>query len=159
MSTALTDPGDRDYLRLHGNINPRGPIALAFALAQSLLATRDWYDDCQLFVRTALGCPGGAATAYQAWLAVPDGARHGFYNPPAGVPAFWRGGSNGDGHTALTVGDGTVWSTDIKRHGKIDKVAITEIHDKWGLEYLGWTESDNGVVVYTAPPGTHLTRT
>lgn len=72
---------------------------------------------------------------------------------PRAVPVFWTGGSHGHGHVALTTGfDGMCWSMDIRRPGWFDCVPIEEIHDKWGLTLVGWSEDLNGVVVYKEKP-------
>jgi hypothetical protein len=70
---------------------------------------------------------------------------------PRGVPVFWRGGSSGAGHIAISTGDGGCWSTDIERNGYFDRVPIASIGTKWGMTLLGWTEDLNGVRVWTAP--------
>ena len=70
---------------------------------------------------------------------------------PRGVPVFWRGGSTGAGHIAISTGDGDCWSTDIRRPGYFDKVPITEIAQQWGLKLVGWTEDLNGVHIWTPP--------
>lgn len=70
---------------------------------------------------------------------------------PRGVPVFWRGGSTGAGHIAISAGDGFCWSTDILRPGFFDKVPVSLIAEKWGLTLVGWTEDLNGVRVWTPP--------
>ena len=62
-------------------------------------------------------------------------------------PVFWEGGSASHGHIAISAGNGFCWSTDIRRTGFMDRVPIDEIHAKWGLTLLGWTEDINGVTV------------
>lgn len=142
---------DQNYLKNLGNANDRRADALAFAQAQCTDPTEDWYQLCQRFVRTALSCPSGAGSAAEAWEAVPEAEQHTWYYPPAGVPVYWKGGTSGYGHAALSDGNGNVWSTDILRKGKIDLVHINLIQNRWNLIYLGWTETCNGVVVYTNP--------
>jgi hypothetical protein len=67
---------------------------------------------------------------------------------PRGVPVFWTGGAGGHGHVAIGTGFGRCWSTDILRRGFFDRVPISLIGEKWGLELVGWTEDLNGVRVY-----------
>lgn len=72
-------------------------------------------------------------------------ARVGRFNPPAGVPVWWSGGSHGDGHVAVASHDRTrVWSTDIRRPGFFDLVDTVSIAYTWGLTLLGWTQDVNG---------------
>lgn len=106
----------------------------------------DWYDDCLGFVRTALGAEGGYydAKASYAHTAVAD--RHASKNPPAGVPVWFKTPTHW--HVALSTGDGNCDSTDIKRKGKIDEVAIMFIESRWGIPCVGWTETINGQRVY-----------
>lgn len=92
-------------------------------------------------------------TAYQAWERARNKHRavdiHSLKDIPRGVPLFWAGGSNGDGHVAISTGFRMrCFSTDILRTGYFDKVEIGLIHAKWGLRFLGWTEDLNGVRVY-----------
>lgn len=70
---------------------------------------------------------------------------------PRGVPVYWKGGSSGAGHIAISTGNGYCWSTDIVRPGYFDHVPIATIRAKWGMTLLGWTEDLNGVRVYTPP--------
>lgn len=68
---------------------------------------------------------------------------------PGAVPIYWAGGSEGHGHVGIKAfRRGYCWSMDIRRPGYWDRVPISEIHDKWGLTFLGWTEDLNGVTVY-----------
>jgi hypothetical protein len=61
---------------------------------------------------------------------------------------FWTGGRHGYGHVALSRGNGSVWSTDYHRVGKVDACRIDEITRDWGLRLVGWTEDINGVRVW-----------
>lgn len=67
---------------------------------------------------------------------------------PRGVPVFWTGGSSGHGHIAISTGDGRCWSTDIERPGYFDRVPISLIGTRWGLQLVGWSEDLNGVTVW-----------
>lgn len=103
-----------------------------------------WEGLCLKRVRTLLGVPARHPSAWEAWKHAQD--RHYSRNPPRGVPVFWRGGRWG--HVALSDGNGMCFSTDIKRKGKLDRVKISLIHDRWGYVYVGWSEDVNGVRVY-----------
>lgn len=104
---------------------------------------------CLREVRECFGVGPGASDAIGAWNAAEH--KHHETDPhkiPRGVPVFWAGGSAGHGHIAISTGFAKCWSTDIRRSGFFDRVPITEIHEKWGLTLLGWTEDLNGVRVY-----------
>lgn len=101
---------------------------------------------CQDFVRSKLGAPFGAPTAIAAW----DQAqlKHpGDPAPPAMVPVYFRGGSTGAGHAALSAGQGWIFSTDWPTAGRVGEVKITELATTWHEEYLGWTGDINGKVI------------
>lgn len=142
----ITLVSGRDRLRLRGNKHAGTPAALARAVAETRASRAPWHDLCLKWVRTDLLIPSGAPTAIAAWNATPAKERHTWYNPPAGVPVYWGGGQ---GHVAFSDGRGNVYSTDIRRAGHVDLVPIPEIEARWGKPYLGWTESLNGVKVYS----------
>lgn len=105
-----------------------------FAVGMCLAKVHDCYGIGALF-------PSAAAAWKGAKVKHPETDPAKF---PRGYPLFWTGGSRGFGHVAIAAGDGMCWSTDIKRPGFFDKCAITDIHDKWGLTLVGWTEDLNG---------------
>lgn len=129
-----------------------GSAAVAWAAAQHYHPTRSsWHNDCLLFVRSAFA----VGSLYSS-------AERGFYGtryrhtttPPAGVPVWWTNGAYG--HVAMSAGGGYVWSNDILRDGKIDKVKISYITARWGQHYRGWSEDINGVRVYSNLPAVSL---
>lgn len=125
--------------------------AVVWAVRQILHPAKDWTNRCQEFTRRALGVGGGAPSAIAAWRAVAKRDRHPSRTPPAGVPVYWSGGKYG--HAALSAGDGYVYSTDIKRRGKVDKVPLALIEQRWkGYRYLGWARTINGVRIYGSDP-------
>jgi hypothetical protein len=127
----------------------RGMDAVAWAAAQHRDPSKNWYMLCLQFVRMALNVAAVHPSAEKAFYATTR--RRGTQStPPAGVPVWWTNG--GYGHVALSAGGGYVWSNDILRRGKIDKVSIDYITRNWGQRYRGWTEDINGVRVYTPPP-------
>lgn len=99
---------------------------------------------CLKQVRTCYGVGSLYPDAATAW-------RHtkfrGSGPAPRGAILWWTGGSDGHGHVALATGDGYCWSTDIRRPGWFNKVPISEIHQKWGLTYVGWSYDINNVRV------------
>jgi hypothetical protein len=131
----------------------RRKAALEFALHEHVQPSRDWTNDCQMGVRMALGAAGGIGSARLSWLALPAADRHGVggKHPPAGVPVWFRLNTP-FWHVALSAGKGLVWSTDILRHGRWDKVSIPYLERRWNADYLGWGESINGRRVWPAGP-------
>lgn len=138
----------KDSLRLKGNMSPRRAKALATAHADMVNDTELGEGMCLKNVRLWLEVAAEYPTAIAAFKGAGNLDQHSWYNPPAGVPVFWSGGSTGAGHVALADGLGNVYSTDILRKGKCDLVPIATIHARWGLTYQGWTETLNSVVVY-----------
>lgn len=108
---------------------------------------------CLLNVVDAFDAPHGVADAYHSWIAA--GGSNGpnthtnAGDPPVNVPIYWSGGSHGYGHIAISDGKGYCWSTDLPTHGKFTRVKISTIRAKWGLTYLGWSETMNGKRVHT----------
>lgn len=139
---------------------PRTPDQMLTAcLAESTHPSRDWSGDCLIFARTMAGVAAagdydgdGDADAYDGW----ERAKHrhpttDLQAAPRGSFSWWKGGSKGHGHVVVNVGHGQCWTTDLHRPGKVDLAQLSEIHAKWGLQYLGWTEDINGVRIYTPP--------
>lgn len=101
---------------------------------------------CLKFSRTCAGAPAGVPDATAAWRQARH--RHSAGTPPRGALVFWTGGSRGHGHVAISDGAGYVWSTDIRRAGKVDRVSLGYLAAKWpSLRYAGWAEDVNGVRV------------
>lgn len=130
-----------------------GSAAVAFALKEHKTPSRLWVSAkgnglCLEFTRTTLDTGPKYGSAKEAYSHVAPGDRHGGAEPPPGVPVFWKVGTWW--HVAVSAGGGYVWSTDILRKGKVDKVTIGYISRRWGATYLGWTETLNGKRVYTA---------
>lgn len=149
----------KDLLRLKGNTNAHAAEALKFEKGQNASGAASWKDECAKLVRTGYGISASAwgktkTTAAGAWGAVPKADRHGWYNPPVGVPVFWTGGSTGAGHVALADGQGNVWTNDFGPNGyvgdgRVRLVPISSIvkHDS-ALKYVGWSNSYLGARVY-----------
>lgn len=110
---------------------------------------------CLLAVITMLGGPNtGVHDAALGMRLSPN--LHTTGTPPAGALCWWTGGSHGYGHVAISAGAGYTWTTDILRAARIDKVAISLIHDRWGLTYRGWT--DNYCGQFTVDTAATVTR-
>lgn len=127
---------------------PMGPLqlirhdALDEAARYALRGDGGWEGLCLKWVRSCFDIPARYPSAIVAWNHVAREDRHGGKRPPAGVPVFWAIGKYG--HIALSDGDGRVWSTDIRRRGKVDRVTIDYVNNHWGARYLGWSETLNG---------------
>lgn len=124
--------------------------AVAWAIAQIANPLKNWTNRCQEFTRRSLGVGGGFPSAISAWRGTAKADRNPSREPPAGVPVYWKGGKYG--HAALSAGDGYVFSTDIKRRGKVDRVPLKWVEDRWNYEYLGWARTINGVRIYGGDP-------
>lgn len=106
---------------------------------------------CLKNVRLAFAVPGRYPDAYSAWRGAGGTAgpnTHTALPAPKNVPVFWSGGAHGYGHVAISAGGGMCWTTDMPHRGKFTLVPITQIHARWGLKYLGWSETLNGVRVH-----------
>lgn len=108
---------------------------------------------CKQRTRLAYGVPSdGSASASEAW----SRTRHRHpastvADAPRGALIWWTGGSKGHGHVGIKAGNAYVWSVDIKRPGRWDKVPIEQITRSWpSLRLVGWSEDIDGVRVVTA---------
>lgn len=111
---------------------------------------RRWRGLCLGFVRTCWGIDAsGIPDADAAWARARR--RVGSGTPPKGAPVYWAIGRYG--HIALSAGGGRVFSTDIRRRGKVDLVPIGEIARAWGAAaYRGWSHDYCGTPLPLTPP-------
>jgi len=138
--------GVTPYTGIIGEPNKTGANAIAWAVKQ--IGVHAWYQLCQKFVRTALGAPGGFASAEDAWYGAKY--RHSIGDPskvPPGVPVYWTDGGNG--HVALSTGGGNVISTDYPNSGIVGTGTIAGITSAWHKNLAGWTEDINGKRIFT----------
>lgn len=119
--------------------------AMSWAANQVRGRSRDWHNDCLMFVRSCFNVGAHFPSAEKGWYGTRH--RHTSWPPPAGVPIWWTNGRYG--HVALSAGNGLCYSTDFLRHGSIDKVKIASVTAGWGQQYRGWSEDINGVRVHT----------
>jgi phage-related protein len=98
-----------------------------------------WYNRCLAFVNAAWNFTVPRFRLGTARQSMNAGPREMKGRPPAGAGVYWDTGPSG--HIALAAGDGTVFSNDIRKAGRIDRVPQQEIN-KWG-PYRGWW-SPNG---------------
>lgn len=120
--------------------SPRTPAqAVAWAARQVDHPSQGWKGVCLSFVAQCYGWGGaGVNTAWQSWQQTPERLCHYRGVPLAGALVYWRGGSRGFGHVAISAGSGRVYSTDIKRTGQVDRVTINTITRGWRMVYRGW---------------------
>lgn len=111
--------------------------AVSAALSKAKSTTRWAIGMCDNFVANMYGfSSSGYNTATDNWNATPSSLKHaGDMNAPAGALMYWSGG---DGHVALSLGNGTIVSTDISGNGTVSTVPASAITQKWGKAYVGW---------------------
>jgi hypothetical protein len=129
-------PGDRD-------VTVRGP---GLSVPKAKAYTK--YDPpgmCCQFVWNCIAAPRsfGLADANAAWQR--SKSRRGDQGPPPGAPVYWAGGKHG--HIALSVGGGSVRSTDWPVKGRVGDVGIARITSAWGITYRGWSTDWAGVPI------------
>lgn len=96
----------------------------------------------------------GDADAYDGWLSEPGMARHpGDRNPPRGVPVSFK---NRHGHRAISLGGGKIRSTDMNGNtyspGHVGTTTISAIEHAMNVEYLGWSDTIDGILIPVPPP-------
>jgi hypothetical protein len=123
---------------------------------------------CQLWTRTIIGVDSagdqdgdGDADAVDGWKSEPYSAKHADdRSVPKGYPVAFRGGSNGYGHRAISLGHGLIRSTDMSddgssyQAGNVGTSTIAKIEAAMGIQYLGWSETMSGVKIPDPPPPT-----
>lgn len=137
----------------------------AEAVEAALRTTRNVPNTCQLVTRGWFNAPSvgdfdgdGAADAEDGWKSEPLSARHGDRNPPAGVPVSYLGGSRDNGHRAISLGNGKIRSTDAGGSGVTATVDLAWPERTWGLKYVGWSETIDGIPIPPIPPTGPKTR-
>lgn len=135
------------------------------AVQAALRTTRNVPNTCQLVTRGWFDAPSvgdfdgdGAADAEDGWKSEPESARHGDRTPPAGVPVSYVGGSRDNGHRAISLGNGKIRSTDAGGSGVTATVDLGWPERAWGLKYVGWSETIDGIKIPLPPPTGPLTR-
>lgn len=114
---------------------------------------------CQRWTRKQFGVPSvgdfdgdGRADAEDGWKSEPLKYRHpGDRRPPRGVPVSYGGGRKDDGHRAVSLGNGMIRSTDAGGLGRVATVPLDWPERHWGLHYLGWSDSCDGVLIPKPP--------
>lgn len=109
---------------------------------------------CQMFSRQCVGASAWAESALKAWQATPAAHRHPISTARAGSLAyFWYPGkgNNQNGHVVYVTTGGMCYSTDILGMGKVYKVPLSLIHQRWGMTPLGWIDSTPSGAINLAP--------
>lgn len=116
------------------------------AVERALNSTTNVPRYCARWTRERFGVPAlgdfdgdGAADAEDMWKAARI-RNEGDTNPPAGVPVYWGGGSQDNGHIAVSLGGGMVRSTDAAGPGRVGTVPLDFPTREWEMPYLGWSE-------------------
>lgn len=109
-----------------------------FARQQHRSGEARWLNLCQMFSRQCVGAGPFGASAREAYNAVDPAHRHTSSPPPAGSLAYYGFPDRGAGHAVFVVHGGFVWSNDILRRGKIDRVSWDVFPTRWRLPYRGW---------------------
>jgi hypothetical protein len=127
-----------------------GSTAVSWGLAQ---VGRTGYPGlCLFFVRSCFGVASRYPDARQAWEHVALSNRHtgaaDKSHPPAGVPFHFSIPGSSHDHIVLSIGGGWCLSNDVVARGRIDRVRISLITQRWGAHPLGWAETINGVRVH-----------
>jgi hypothetical protein len=126
---------------------------------------------CQLVTRTWVGAPSagdqnhdGDSDAVDGWQSEPERFRHHKdRKAPRGTPMAWSGGSAGNGHRALSMGqrkDGEtlIHSTDMDADGRYHPGVSATVTFKQlaaamsNLNYLGWSETMDGLMIKNDNP-------
>lgn len=109
--------------------------------------TRGWYDAPSVGDFDG----DGAADAEDGWKSEPLRARHSTRNPPRGVPVTYLGGSNDNGHRAISLGNGKIRSTDAGGDGNVATVDLDWPEKNFGVTYVGWSETMDGIDIPLPP--------
>lgn len=126
--------------------------AVAYAESQRVNPSRDWTRLCQMFSRNCVGAAAWAGTARNAFYAIPE--RHRFTTAPrAGSLVYFDDPriSGEAGHAVFMVTNGYCYSNDILVRGKISKVPLSLIREKWGMRQLGWIDWTPSGAINLAP--------
>jgi hypothetical protein len=105
-----------------------------------------------MFSRLAFGAAAWAPSAREAFNNTPAAHKHTSYPPPPGSIAYYGPSDHGFGHAVVVVEGGYVYSTDILRKGKVDRVKWNVFQNAWGYAYRGWIDSaPSGPLPITRP--------
>jgi hypothetical protein len=112
--------------------------AKEFAQQQHRSGSASWLNLCQMFSRQCVGAPPFGTSAREAFNSTAEECRHQSSPPPPGSIAYYGFRDRGAGHAVFAVNGGFVWSNDILRRGRIDRVRWDVFESRWKLPYRGW---------------------
>lgn len=117
--------------------------AVAYAAGEVTAPDKNYDHLCDHFCAWSYGFEGsGYYSARVHFNSIPSKYRHKVTDPrrvPRGALVFWPNlGSYG--HITISAGGGRVYSNDILRKGRIDKVRLDTITDRWNAGQAYWTE-------------------
>lgn len=116
--------------------NPRTPAqAVQAAERQHTKPSRNWIELCAKLTAVCYGWEGSGEASANTLRSRQQ--LHSAGVPEPGALVFW--GVARFGHVAVSDGGGWVWSNDILRVGKVDRVKISYITATWGADYKGWS--------------------
>lgn len=108
-----------------------------------------WGGRCLQFVRTAYAVPARHINARTAW-AKAEGRHTSMVGAYIGAPVFLSHPKSVHGHVALWLGSGNIRTTNSSTNRiHTDPIARWQ---SWGYTVQGWTETLNGVRLWTPPP-------
>jgi hypothetical protein len=115
--------------------------AKEFAKQQHRSGSSGWLNLCQMFSRQCVGAPPFGASAREAFNSTAPEHRHKTTPPPPGSIAYYGFADHGAGHAVFAVNGGFVWSNDILRRGRIDRVRWNVFESKWNQPFRGWIDA------------------
>jgi hypothetical protein len=134
--------------------------AKAFALNQHRNPSQGWLQKCQVFSRQCVGAGPFGTSARLAFNGTADEHKHKSFPPPAGSIAYYGTPDWGDGHAVFAVEGGHVWSSDILRPNKIDRVKWDVFPSAWrNHPYRGWIDHCSWGALPVQDPVNEVVRT
>jgi hypothetical protein len=143
-TSAVSDPNSAWSWYCHWNISPQMQAAASWAAAQlgstwSSHYGHYWSGWCEQFAEQAEGFQFRYGSAYLDYQAEANAGRiHTDTNPPVGALVFY-GGANGNGHIAVSIGNGQ----EIGTYGYVGQAYPIRQYAVTGFlsnPYLGWAE-------------------
>lgn len=112
----------------------------------------DWLGWCLAYTQTAFSAGWSGSNAWDGWNNHTVN-KHEDRELPAGVfVPIWFSGYHGLGHSAIYK-DGQVWSSPISHKATADVWgSISEVEQKYGVTYVGWSEGLGGTQVVSHQP-------
>ena len=117
-------------------------------------SVQDYAGFCLRFTQSVFGAPAVHPSAWEAWLAV-DGKHEDRNLPDVAVPVWFESwGTYGEpavydnwGHAAVWIPGTGIFSSPGSGYGNHWFSSIEEAESQWGMRFVGWSESINGLQV------------